>query len=115
MQDKMVVNFIVAGPRPCTAAEMTGQGGLGQRFETNGLKVRRGCQIYSENSGTHLPSYVSYDIASYSQSRVISLVIVEATHLDLNFLQATIGSQSDVISGTASHSHAVESERSNMG
>jgi hypothetical protein len=82
MQDKIVVNFILAGLRPCTAAEMTGQVSLGQPFETNDLKVRRGCQVYSEISGTHLPSYVSYDVAAYSQWKVLSLVIVEATNLD---------------------------------
>jgi hypothetical protein len=82
MQDKIVVNFIVAGPRPCAAAKMTGQVSLGQRFETNDLKVKRGCQVYSENSGTHLPSYVSYDVAAYGQWKAFSLVIVEATTLD---------------------------------
>ena len=65
MQDKIVVNFIVAGSRPCTAAEMTGQIDLGQRFETNELKVRRRCQVYSEISGKHLPFYVACNVASY--------------------------------------------------
>ena len=43
------------------------------------------------------------------------LIIEEATDLDLNALQAIASSQSEIISGTASHPHAVESEWSNMG
>ena len=93
MQDKIVVNFIVARSRPCTTAEMTGQIALGQRFETTGLEVRRGRQIYSANSGTHLLSYVSHYFAFYSSSKTFRLIVEEATNLHLDALQATFSSQ----------------------
>jgi hypothetical protein len=93
MQDKIVVNFIVARSRPCTAAEMTGQIALGQRFETTGLEVRPDRQIYGANSGTRLLSYVSYYLAFYSSSKAFRLIVEEATNLDLDALQATFSSQ----------------------
>ena len=53
--------------------------------------------------------------AAYNSSEAFALIVEEATSLDLDALQATVNSRAGIISGKASHSHAVESECSNMG